>query len=258
MHLRRFAVTILALFATALSSSTTGRPVVAAEPPLRVAIFTVTPDKDPASYVTLRKHANWKFEFLRGHDIRGGRLDEFDVLFVPGGSGSKQAEAMGEDGRQKVREFVQSGGGYLGICAGGYLATDGYSWGLGLIDAHTIDREHWARGTGNVSIQLTEPARSFLPAESDDVQIYYANGPIWARSGRADLGDFETLAEYRSEVRRAGVPGGVMPDTPAAVRGRYGRGRVILFSCHPDIPKPGVTSGLTGWLPPALAWAAGR
>lgn len=228
------------------------------EGPLRLAIFTVSESKDPASYSKLRARPDIKAAFVRGADIRAGKLDEFDVLLVPGGSGSKQAAAMEEEGREQVRRFVRSGGGYMGICAGGYLATCGYDWSLAILDAKTIDRNHWARGKGNVQIQLTPPARDLLKAADPKIDIFYANGPILARGERDDLPDFETLAEYRTEVKKEGVPGGVMPNTPAAVRGTYGHGRVIVFSCHPDIPQEGVTPHLTDWLPRAVYWAADR
>ena len=49
-------------------------------------------------------------------------LKPFDAVVFSGGSGSAQAEAIGEAGRNNVREYVRGGGGYLGICAGAYLA----------------------------------------------------------------------------------------------------------------------------------------
>ena len=54
--------------------------------------------------------------------VSAGVLDRFDVLIQPGGSGSAQAKALEEEGRDKIRKFVDGGGGYLGICAGSYLA----------------------------------------------------------------------------------------------------------------------------------------
>lgn len=55
-------------------------------------------------------------------EIRAGKLSGFDVLVHPGGSGSKQGKALGEEGRQAVREFTRNGGGVLCVCAGSYLA----------------------------------------------------------------------------------------------------------------------------------------
>jgi len=51
-------------------------------------------------------------------DIRNGALNQFNAVMFTGGSGSAQAKALGDDGRKKVKQFVDEGGGYLGICAG--------------------------------------------------------------------------------------------------------------------------------------------
>ena len=55
-------------------------------------------------------------------DIQAGALDHFDVVIFPGGSGVPQAAALGDKGMRAVQEFVRAGGGYVGICAGGFLA----------------------------------------------------------------------------------------------------------------------------------------
>src|SRR6185436_7982277 len=88
-------------------------------------------------------------------DVRGGALDSFDVVMCTGGSGSAQAKAIGEDGRARSKQFVESGGGYVGICAGSYLACSGFSWGIGVLDAGTVSPK-WKRGTGTVEIELTD------------------------------------------------------------------------------------------------------
>ena len=48
--------------------------------------------------------------------IVDGQLDKCDVVVFPGGSASAQATSLGISGRKKVREYVDSGGGYLGVC----------------------------------------------------------------------------------------------------------------------------------------------
>lgn len=60
--------------------------------------------------------------------------DNFDAILFPGGSGSHEADGLTEAGRQRVRDFVAAGGGYVGICAGGYLATANFSWSLDFIN----------------------------------------------------------------------------------------------------------------------------
>ncbi|QDU83077.1 Succinylglutamate desuccinylase / Aspartoacylase family protein [Planctomycetes bacterium Pla163] len=177
-----------------------------------------------------------RFEVRRvcASDIRAGVLAEFDVVVFPGGSGSAQANSIGADGRDAVRAFVEGGGGYVGICAGAYLAANNYSWSLGILDADVVDREHWARGEGNVDVELTSRGASTLEAESRDLVLRYANGPIFAPARDPNLPDYRVLAWFRGEVEKAGVPGGVMPNTPAIVSGRFGTGRVVCSSPHPE------------------------
>lgn len=49
-----------------------------------------------------------------------------DVVVMPGGSSAQQAQQLGAAGRRVIREFVAGGGGYLGCCAGAFLALAGY------------------------------------------------------------------------------------------------------------------------------------
>ena len=148
-----------------------------------------------------------------------------------------QATALQSSGRNAVREFVREGGGYVGICAGAYLASNNYDVSLHILDADVIDRSHWARGRGSVPIEFTTKARSKLGMSISRHSIFYANGPIYAPSGDPELPDFQVLARYRGEVIKEGVPGGVMPDTPAIVLSDFGKGRIVCSSPHPERTK---------------------
>jgi len=166
-------------------------------------------------------------------DVGDDALEQFDVVVFPGGSGSGQARALGLPGRARVRRYVQRGGGYVGICAGAYLAANNYEWSLDILDADVIDRKHWARGRGTVQLAWAEGARGVVGAPPT-ATVRYANGPIYARSGDEALDDFVVLATYRSEINTNGAPAGVMLDTPAIVRGAFGAGRVVCSSPHPE------------------------
>jgi predicted deacylase len=187
-----------------------------------------------------------------GDDIRGGALDGFDVVVFPGGSGSGEAASLGEAGRARVKAFVESGGGYIGICAGAYLALCNFSWGLEIVDAKTVSPQ-WRRGVGEVSVELTEAGRRILCDRAGAFGCHYANGPCIGPGNRADLPDYDTLAWFRSEVAGHGAPPGVMSNSPAIVASRYGKGRVICCSPHPE-----QTKGLEQFVPSALTWAGGR
>jgi glutamine amidotransferase-like uncharacterized protein len=184
---------------------------------------------------------------------RPGTLDPFDVVVFCGGSGSGQAKAIGEAGAAQVKAFVQRGGGYVSSCAGSYLATSGYPWSLRLIAADTVDSKHWARGTGQVDIELTAEGRKILGDFRGLQSVLYANGPLLGPArDPGTLAPYTVLAHFRSDMAKK-VPGGVMPNTPAMIAGDYGAGRVLCFSPHPEYSE-----SLRGMIVRAVKWTARR
>lgn len=204
--------------------------------PLAVALYVdtgVTGDDAERLHAQLSAELGFLVREVCAADVRDGVLAEFDVVVFPGGSGSAQARALGDEGRERVRSFVQAGGGYFGISAGAYLASNNYPWSLHVLDADVIDREHWQRGRATLEIAWSEQGRRFAAAREYD-RILYVNGPLLAPAGDPDLPDFETLATFRSEVAEKGAPKGLMAGTPAIVRSTFGKGRVVCSSPHPE------------------------
>ncbi|MFW6161963.1 MAG: BPL-N domain-containing protein [Planctomycetota bacterium] len=222
---------------------------------LRVSLYDAagTSSSKRRALAALRTMGEARTERLGPPAIRASALGQFDVLVMPGGSGSKQAKALGEGGRTAVRRFVRAGGGYVGICAGAYLAAANYSWSLAILDARVIDRKHWRRGKGTVRIELTAQGRELLAERNGPLEIYYANGPLLAAAEHPDIPDFRTLAHFRDEINENDAPEGVMLNTPSIACGRYGRGRVLVFSPHPER-----TQGRAPLLLRAVRWAGSR
>jgi glutamine amidotransferase-like uncharacterized protein len=185
-------------------------------------------------------------------EIRGGALSQFHVVMFTGGSGSRQANALGEEGRSAVRQFVEQGGGYVGICAGSYLACDGFSWGLKVLDAKTVSPK-WQRGIGMVRMELTDKGREIFGPRLEPFEVKYHNGPIIAPNASDLLPDYEPLALFRSELAENGSPKGVMLDSPAIVAGECGKGRVLCIGPHPE-----QTAGLEEFVPRAVRWVSQR
>jgi glutamine amidotransferase-like uncharacterized protein len=174
------------------------------------------------------------------------------VLIHPGGSASKQATTLGDEGRERVRQFVADGGGFIGVCAGAYLATAEYPWSLGLLDALVIDNEHWARGEGGVKLRLTALGQKEIPSENGFCTMHFENGPLLGPAGRSDIDDYESLAAFETEIRTNDAPPGIMIGTTAIARGAFGKGRVVCFSPHPE-----KTPGRESQVKEAVKWAAG-
>lgn len=186
-------------------------------------------------------------------EIRSGGLESFDVALFPGGMASHQFDALEATGRRAVQGFVRRGGGYIGICAGAYMAaTQPYTWGLGLLDAQIVDHDHWARGIGTVKIELTPAGQRVFGKRSGKFDYHYGNGPIFSPATQQDLPEYEVLAWYRTGIGVDGADPQVMVDTPAIISGRYGKGRVLVSSGHSEW-----SSGIEAFLLRYVEWTGG-
>jgi hypothetical protein len=114
-----------------------------------------------------------------------------------------------------------------------------------------VDREHWARGFGDVEIALSGAGRKLLEADGERFSIYYHQGPLLAPANHPDIGDFDSLATYETEIAKNGAPSGVMPGCTAIASGEYQKGRVICFSPHAERTK-----GQEQLLLRGILWAA--
>lgn len=236
------------------SIANTNDPTTVSDGRLRVAIcdHTDQPTKGAANLLRiLNESAGFETRRVTSVQIAEGILDGYDIVIMPGGSGSAQAKRLGDEGRQAIQNFVSGGGGYVGICAGAYLASSQYSWSLNLINARVFDRQHWARGQADVQLQMTAAGSDSLQAD-EIVGVYYGQGPLLLPDDHDDLPAYEVLARYETEVALKGAPEGAMVDTHAIVCSTFGNGRVICFSPHPETatgPNQLITAG--------VRWAGG-
>jgi hypothetical protein len=177
---------------------------------------------------------------LNRDGIRAG-LSGYDVVVFTGGTSARQANTIGLVGREQVRRFVEAGGGYVGICAGAYLACDGFSWGIKVLDARTPSPK-WERGIADLKIETVDEGQKLLGLPRETL-VKYHNGPLLVPNGNAAIPDFEPLTFFRTEVANNGSDPGIMVNTPAIARGQFGAGRVIVCSPHPE-----QSDGLEGWI----------
>lgn len=97
------------------------------------------------------------FKYITVKDLLAGVLkkENYSILCLPGGYACNwydDQKGFGNVGEAYIKEFVFSGGGFVGICAGAYI---GSKWGLGLIDVSIRDEGHWNRGKGRCNISFT-------------------------------------------------------------------------------------------------------
>lgn len=61
---------------------------------------------------------------ISAQQVRGGQWTKDAALFVmPGGADLPYTRKLDGRGNQKIRQYIQDGGSYLGICAGAYYAS---------------------------------------------------------------------------------------------------------------------------------------
>jgi hypothetical protein len=124
--------------------------------------------------------------------------EAYDVVLFPGGMSTTESGAIGPTGLAAVKAFVAAGGGYVGTCAGAYLAitaeccdtaVSGYCngttgcfkdpWALGLVNVASANP--WARGHGLVNLTFSDAAVEMLQlpagALARPTAVYSSDGP---------------------------------------------------------------------------------
>ena len=155
----------------------------------------------------------------------------FNGIIIPGGTAKIQQRDLGEVGIEIIKNFVSKGGGYVGFCAGGYLAAMPPSNkpgkpGLGLIKIKYILPDQMMELKGKVLTQLD------LPSFQDNLEIPYHNGPIYEV-----LTDDLTHVEVLGIIKRQDVGWPEMNNKPCILKSRYGDGHVVVCGPHPALSK---------------------
>ena len=144
-------------------------------------------------------------------DVTKERLAGIGLLVVPGGWAPSQRASMGD--LDALREFVRSGGAYLGICAGAYLACKNVEWS-GITYPYPL--QLWD-GTAFGPLPKIAPwpnsADITVKIGSRKVKALYAGGGAF-RGAKRDV-----WARYAD-------------DQPSGVLAKFGKGRVGLTGAH--------------------------
>lgn len=200
--------------------------------PIRVALYRapgVGIDAHVATFEVLRDARGYRPRVVTPDDVRSDGLDGIHVVIFTGGRGGQQGEALGPEGRQIIRDFVAAGGGYIGVCAGAYLAMQGSEdfHKIAIVAARNLSRDAWRRGVHTTPVQEVGSDRIH--------RLFYANGPVFESIPHPVLPPYVPLAIYRYDAYLPAhdTHSGEMPGTPAILATAYGRGRIVLFSPNP-------------------------
>ncbi len=168
-----------------------------------------------------------QFETVNGQQIRDGVLDRFDIVFLPGGSANKQIQSLQPEGMQKVKDFIMSGKGYVGICAGAYVPVK-----QDFLNAE-FKSPIWWRGRGLVKIEFSEEGKKIVGENfQGQYDVIYSNGPVVNVNVDPNKPQCEVLAWFRTEMAKGKSVPGIQIDSPAIILSTYGKGTVATFSPH--------------------------
>ena len=187
-------------------------------------------------------------------DIANGALESLDVIIIPGGGGSRQYLNLGHENHNRIRSFVENGGGAVGICAGAYFFsnTPGYA-SIAINGAQAIDIEHDNRGHGLAKFTLSGEGKTIFPeiASRDTSFVMYYEGPVFVNA--ADTINYTTFATMESDVHEeGGAPPNMTNAKPFFHGNEYGKGRVFSTIAHPE-----ATPGMRWLIPRMVRWTLG-
>ena len=185
-------------------------------------------------------------------DIANNVLDSLDAIIIPGGGGSRQFLNLSALNQQRIKDFVASGGGIVGICAGAYLLSNTPDYAcMQLNGAQAIDIEHDNRGHGISKFTLTDEGKKIFPeiAKRDTLFVMYYEGPVFIKKEN-DTISYETLAIMESDVHEEGnAPKNMTNNKPFFITNSYGKGRIFSSIAHPE-----ATPGMMWMIPRMVRW----
>lgn len=174
----------------------------------------------------------------------------YKVILFPGGYAAWYNYFINKTGKERIRNFVKKGGGYLGICAGSYFAVDKVEWGgvtyddesgydldlfpgTGVGDIKKIADYYagkWVMYTFNfVNENSILSGYKTVPYSED---IIYLGGPYF-KTDKGSESKVTTLATFADDGQ------------PGIVSFQYGSGKVVLFGPHPEIEEDSDRDGVT-------------
>lgn len=230
--------------------------------PARLALYSS--GGSPYHHAGVLARAGFAVEFVFACDILNGALDGFDAFVMPGGgyrAMQGQIDPLGREGARAIRDYVVSGGMYIGSCAGSYDAAKAPQSFLSVCPAQgelcLLDAEIWnageawhglqSPGVGKLVSRRASADHPVMQGMPEYFEITHYNGPLF-RGGEA-LATVERATKDFTPAEKflGGYSGPTLIEEasqqhiPNIVAGPLGNGRVVLFGSHPEF---GVTLGM--------------
>lgn len=157
---------------------------------------------------------------ISAEELNGGKdISQFKAVIFPGGWAPAFNEAVKPEGMENIRTMVKKGGVYIGFCAGAYFAAGtvvwegiNYPYPLGLFNGWMI---------GPIIVPWPEQKMTSVKTSDGNITMLYYGGPLFYPAVKQTVTILATWNEYWQ--------------SPAAVIGNYGKGKVVLFGPHPEV-----------------------
>ncbi|MBF0345447.1 MAG: hypothetical protein HQL06_14615 [Nitrospirae bacterium] len=224
-----------------------------------VAIYNDTSYSSGGSWVTgitaikgMLSYYGYTYEDVTPTDINNvSNLNSlYKMIIVGGGWAGGYNTYVNHSGFDNIRNFVNNGGAYFGICAGAYFASrvvmfkeeypspiNYYEYPLGLFGGVSLGAivhiMGWNTPTGCSSATIAKGAtmtainvdKSVLPNVNSSLSILYYGGPFFIPLPSQAV---KTVATYQS----VGAPS---DGYAAMIMFKYGNGKIFLSGPHPEI-----------------------
>jgi glutamine amidotransferase-like uncharacterized protein len=151
--------------------------------------------------------SHYNFKIFTRHEVEADFFEDIDLVCIPGGFGDASSfDYLLRENSNRIKQFVQDGGAYLGICMGAYWAGQYY---LNMLEG--VDAEQY----------ITRPNTDTRRPHAKDIKINWTglDTTMFFYDGCALVGNgkFDTIATYANG------------DPMAIIQNRIG-----LIGCHPE------------------------
>ncbi|TIA08936.1 biotin holocarboxylase synthetase [Aureobasidium pullulans] len=181
------------------------------------------------------------------------------ALFVmPGGADVGYCRTLNGEGNRKISAYVNKGGAYLGLCAGGYYACKRCEFEAGKKGMEVCgDRElgfypgicrglafpgfvyHSEAGARAAELSVNKEALSTVGgAVPETFRSYYNGGGVFVDAEKYKDQGVQVLASYTERLHVESGEG-----TAAVVYRKVGEGSVVLTGPHPEFAAVNLTKG---------------
>jgi len=159
--------------------------------------------------------SHYNFKIFSKNTVEDNFFDNVDMIAVPGGFGDADTyKTLLKNNQKRVREFVDAGGKYLGICMGAYWAGSHY---FDLLDG--VDAVQYMTRPGT---DTRRPHAKEMPVtwRGQEESMFWYDGCAFVGNGC-----YKTIATYANS------------DPMAIIQGNLG-----LIGCHPEAEEFWYTS----------------